>query len=64
VAESRRWNRRPVEDGAQVHEGVGGAGGTFAVGIADAVAVEAEDGMVQGNDRAFHSCVHGVWSCR
>ena len=54
----------PIEDGAEVHEGVRRAGRTLAVGIADVVAVEAKDGMVQRDDGVLHSCGHGVWSCR
>lgn len=64
-AATREFSRNgAIEDCAEVQESVRGAGRALAVGIADAVAVEAKDGMVQGNDRAFHSCVHGVWSYR
>jgi hypothetical protein len=47
-----------VEDGAEVHECSGRACGALADGVADAVAVEAKDGMVQGDHRAFYSCGH------
>jgi hypothetical protein len=47
-----------VENDAQIHERAGGAGGTFAVGVAHAIAVKAKYGMVQRNGRIFHKSGH------
>jgi hypothetical protein len=47
-----------VENDAQIHERAGGAGGTFAVGVADAIAVKAKYGMIQRDGRIFHKSGH------
>lgn len=52
-----------VKNGAEVHEGTRGACGALAVGVADAVAVEAKYSKVHRNGCVFEVRFHVRCSC-